>query len=175
MKAQQATPLAAYLQIIDFSLTALSQCRYCGDTIDAKTTCRYVVVGSNTEDCATRWWDHNDWTDGSCNASLLNQRCPTHGRISSYIPALKFVFFQLKQSPRHWRQMLPKKNFGFLLLCAKMHMKFERTRLLKDGKRRFEIEWNATSAESRSRRNLKMWPDCYGLMKLDMTRTQTTW
>ena len=37
MRAQQATPLAAYLQIIDFSLTALSQCRHCGDTIDAKT------------------------------------------------------------------------------------------------------------------------------------------
>ena len=31
-------------------------------------------------------------------------------------------------------------NFGFLLLCAKMHMKFERTRLIKDGKGRFEIE-----------------------------------
>ena len=30
----------------------------------------------------------------------------------------------------------PKKNFGFLLLCAKMHMGFERTRLLKDGKKK---------------------------------------
>jgi len=75
------------------------------------------VVGSNTEDCATRWWDHNGWTDGSCNASLLNQRCPTHGRISSYIPALKFVFFLLKQSPRHWRQMVPKKTLAFCC-CA---------------------------------------------------------
>jgi len=49
------------------------------------------------------------------------------------------------------------------LVCSKME------------KRRFEIARNATSAKSCSRRNLKMWPNCYGRMKLDMTRTQTTW
>jgi len=47
-------------------------------------------------------------------------------------------------------------NFDFLLLCEKLHMKFERTPLLKDVTRRFAIEWNVTSAESCSRRNLKM-------------------
>ena len=55
---------------------------------------------------------------GSCNASLLNHRCPTHGRISSYIPALKFVFFLLKQSPRHWRQMVPQKKTLASCCCA---------------------------------------------------------
>ena len=75
------------------------------------------MVGSNTEDCATRWWDHNGWTDGSCNASLLNQRCPTHGRISSYIPALKFVFSCWNSHPNTNVRWYPK-NFGFLLLCT---------------------------------------------------------
>ena len=118
MRTQQATPFCCrFANNRRFSLTALSQCRNCGDTIDAKRTCWFVVVSSNTEDCATRWWDHNGLTDGSCNASLLNQRCPTHGRISSYIPALKFVFFLLKQSPRHWRQMVPKKTLAFCC-CA---------------------------------------------------------
>jgi len=40
------------------------------------------------------------------------------------------------------------KNYGFLLLWVKLHIKFERTRLLKDGKSKFEIEWNSTIAES---------------------------
>jgi len=139
-------PLLHICKLQTFSLIALSQCRNCGDTIDAKSTCRYVVVGSNTEACATRWWDHIGWADeygrrdvSRRTVSLFNQGCPTHGRISSYIPALKFVFFLLKQSPRHWRQMVPKKTLAFCcctlrciwnsneLVCSKMEKEGSRS------------------------------------------------
>jgi len=51
---------------------------------------------------------------------------------SSYIPAWKFVLFLLKQQPRHWSQMVPKKTMAFCccelscilnsneLVCSKM-------------------------------------------------------
>jgi len=145
MRAQQATPFAAYLQITDIfpnspeSLSKLWRYDWC------KNTCWCVVVGSNTEDCATRWWDHNGWADEYLHTVLKfwwacsTRDAPHTGEISSYIPALKFVFFPLKQSPRHWHQMVSKKTLAFCccalrciwnsneLVCSKMEKEDSRS------------------------------------------------
>jgi len=104
-----------------------------------KNACWCVVVGSNTEDCATRWWDHIGWADEHLRYTILKfwwacstRVAPLTGEISSYIPALKFVLFPLKQWPRHWSQMVPNKTLAFCccalrcisnsneLVCSKM-------------------------------------------------------
>jgi len=167
LRAQQAIPFwCRFANNRHFSLIALSQCRNCGDAIDAKT---YVGLLWSAATRTIAW--HVDeitlveqmsirvalsWSFlWACSTGLPQSREGS----SSYIPARKFVLFLLKQQPRHWTQMVPNKHFGFLLLCVKLHMMFERTRVLKDGKIWFEIEWIVTSAETCSRRNLKMRPD----------------
>jgi len=104
-----------------------------------KNICWYVVVGSNTGDCATRWWDYIGWADEYFRCTVLKFRsaCSTglpqsQQGSSSYIPAWKFVLLLLKQQPRHWSQMVPKKTLAFCscslsciwnlneLVCSKM-------------------------------------------------------
>ena len=131
-----------------------------------KNTCWCVVVGSNKGVCATRWWNHIGCSDEylRCIVSKFLWACssqgfaPVMGRISSTSLHWSLFCSCWNSSPDTEVRWCPKKLW-LLLLCVKLHMKFERTRLLKDGKRRFETEWHATSAESCSCRNLKMRPD----------------
>jgi len=76
------------------------------------------------EDCVTRWWDHIGWADEYLHYTVLKfwwacstRVAPLTGEISSYIPALKFVLFPLKQWPRHWSQIVPNKTLAFCC-CA---------------------------------------------------------
>jgi len=70
----------------------------------------------------------------------------SRGRSSPYISALEFSFIPVETAAPTLKSDGAQLNLGFLLLCVKLHMKFERTPLLKDVGRRFAIEWNVTSA-----------------------------
>jgi len=166
MRAQQAVPFCCrFANNRHFPLKALSQCRNCGDTIDAKTH-----VGVSWSVATREFARHVDEitlvVQMSIYVALFRSFCePVQPRLPQSRERFRLTFLHWSlfcscwnSSPDTEVRWCPKKLW-LLLLCVKLHMKFERTRLLKDGKRRFETEWHATSAESCSCRNLKMRPD----------------
>jgi len=131
-----------------------------------KNTCWCVVVGSNTGDCATRWWNHIGWQMSLCVAlswsflwACSTKVAPVMGEISSLHSCIDVCFVPVETAAPTLNSDGAQKNFGFLLLCASCIWNSNELVCSKMEKRPFEIEWNVTSAESCSHRNLKMRPD----------------
>jgi len=179
MRAQQAVLFCCrFPNNRHFSLIALIQCRNCGDAIDAKT---HVSVSWSvaTREIAR----HVDeitlvWADEylRCIVSKFLWACssqgfaPVMGRISSTFLHWSLFCSCWNSHPDTEVRWCPKKLW-LLLLYAEMHMKFERTRLLKVGKRRFEIDQCRTLQSSQPE-------DATGILSSYETwyaRTQTTW
>jgi len=88
-------------------------------------------------------------------------------RFRRYIPALMFVLFLLKQQPRHWRQVVPKKTLAFC--CCALSCIWNSKELVCSKMEKVGSKSNETlQVQSCSRRSLKMRPHCYGRTKLDM-------
>ena len=139
MRAQQAVPFAAYLQITDIfpnspeSVSKLWRYDWC------KNTCWCVVVGSNTEDCATRWWDHNGWQMDPATRACSTRDAPHTGEIFVLHSCIEVCFVPVETVAPTLKSDRPKKTLAFCccalrgmwnskeLVCSKMEKEGSRS------------------------------------------------